>query len=167
MGHYARDCQSPCGFYAVNCRCVYLLCGYAAVRLCGYAVCCDATSLVLTPSSSRAGRQRALYTLWSVDFCVTLRGPAAGAFPLGWSRAGLCLAQHTPQAVTPWLGAPWRPAVPRRCTPRKSWRSCWAGEGLWGYQETQMGQKMVRFGALRGTRSRQDESIDDRHDRGK
>jgi hypothetical protein len=34
------------------------------------------------------------------------------------------------------------------------------GEGLWAYQEGQMGQKMVCFEALRGTRSRQDESIE-------
>ena len=51
-----------------------------------------------------------------------------------------------------------RAAVPRRGTPRKFRRSCWAGEGLWACQEGQMGQKMVRFGGLRGTRSRQDAS---------
>jgi hypothetical protein len=35
-----------------------------------------------------------------------------------------------------------------------------AGEGLWAYQEGQMGQKMGCFGQLRPTRSRQDESIE-------
>jgi hypothetical protein len=54
-----------------------------------------------------------------------------------------------------------RAAVPRRGTPRKFRRSCWAGEGLWACQEGQMAQKLVRFGALsRGTRSRQDASIE-------
>ena len=42
--------------------------------------------------------------------------------------------------------------------PQRFLRSCWAGEGLWAYQEGQMGQKLVCFGGLRGTRSRQDES---------
>jgi hypothetical protein len=37
-------------------------------------------------------------------------------------------------------------------------RSCWAGEGLWTCQEGQMGQKMVCFAGLSGTRSRQGES---------
>jgi hypothetical protein len=35
-----------------------------------------------------------------------------------------------------------------------------AGEGLWGYQEGQMGQKLVRFAQLGAARSRQDESIE-------
>ena len=42
--------------------------------------------------------------------------------------------------------------------PQRILRSCWAGEGLWAYQEGQMGQKMVCFAALSGTRSRQDAS---------
>ena len=42
--------------------------------------------------------------------------------------------------------------------PQRFLRSCWVGEGLWAYQEGQMGQKMGCFGGLRGTRSRQDES---------
>ena len=71
-----------------------------------------------------------------------------------------CRAVRRACAVKCWLGAPWRPAVPRRGTPRKFWRSCWAGEGIWAYQEGQMGRKMVRFAALSGTRSRQDESIE-------
>ena len=81
-------------------------------------------------------------------------------FTLGWPRAGLCLAQHTPQAARSWLGAPWRPAVPRRGTPRFFWRSCWAGEGLWGYQEGQMGQNLALCAQLGAARSRQDESIE-------
>jgi hypothetical protein len=49
----------------------------------------------------------------------------------------------------------------RRSSPaQRILRSCWAGEGLWAYQEGQMGQKMGCFEALRGTRSRQDESIE-------
>jgi hypothetical protein len=45
--------------------------------------------------------------------------------------------------------------------PQRILRSCWAGEGLWAYQEGQMGQKIVRFGqALGAARSRQDESIE-------
>jgi hypothetical protein len=47
-----------------------------------------------------------------------------------------------------------------RPRPRIFLRSCWAGEGLWAYQEGQIGQKMVRFGSLRPTRSRQDESME-------
>jgi hypothetical protein len=39
-------------------------------------------------------------------------------------------------------------------------RLLWVGEGLWGYQEGQMGKQMVRFGPLRLTRSRQDESME-------
>jgi hypothetical protein len=39
-------------------------------------------------------------------------------------------------------------------------RSCWAGKGLWAYQEGQMGQKLVCFAGLSGTRSRQDASIE-------
>jgi hypothetical protein len=57
-------------------------------------------------------------------------------------------------------GRPVAPSRARRGTPRKFLRSCWAGEGLWAYQEGQMGQKMVCFGQLRPTRSRQDESIE-------
>jgi hypothetical protein len=30
--------------------------------------------------------------------------------------------------------------------PQRILRSCWAGEGLWAYQEGQMGKKMPRFG---------------------
>jgi hypothetical protein len=43
-------------------------------------------------------------------------------------------------------------------------RSCWAGEGLWAYQEGQIGQKWVRFGqlGLGAARSRQDEPIERR-----
>jgi hypothetical protein len=40
---------------------------------------------------------------------------------------------------------------------------CFGGGGgghTWGYQEGQMGSKLVRFGALRGTRSRQDEPME-------
>jgi hypothetical protein len=44
--------------------------------------------------------------------------------------------------------------------PQRILRSCWAGEGLWAYQEGQMGQKMVRFAELCGTRSRQDAPIE-------
>jgi hypothetical protein len=53
-----------------------------------------------------------------------------------------------------------RGAPPPR--PRKFLRSCWAGARAsgWDYQEGQIGQKMVRFGSLRPTRSRQDESIE-------
>jgi hypothetical protein len=35
-----------------------------------------------------------------------------------------------------------------------------AGEDLWGCQEGQMGQEMVRFGPLGAVKSRQDESIE-------
>jgi hypothetical protein len=55
------------------------------------------------------------------------------------------------------------------CMPNHIWRGAvapqhasritsWAGEGLLAYQEGQMGQKLVRFGQLGPTRSRQDES---------
>jgi hypothetical protein len=37
-------------------------------------------------------------------------------------------------------------------------RSWWVGEGLWAYQEGQMGQKIVRLGLRGTTRSRQCES---------
>jgi hypothetical protein len=47
--------------------------------------------------------------------------------------------------------------------PQRILRSCWAGEGLWAYQEEgQIDQKMVRFGQLGAARSRQDELIADR-----
>jgi hypothetical protein len=71
-------------------------------------------------------------------------GGAAGAAARSWRAARACVG----------------PAVPRRRAPREFWRSCWVGEGLWGYQEGQMGQKLVRFGTRRDTRSRQDESIE-------
>jgi hypothetical protein len=44
--------------------------------------------------------------------------------------------------------------------PQRILRSCWAGEGLWAYQEGQMGQKMVRFAQLGAARSRRDKSIE-------
>ena len=89
--------------------------------------------------------------------CGAARRWIIGRIPPG--VAG-CRAVRRACAVKCWLGAPWRPAVPRRGTPRKFRRSCWAGEGIWAYQEGQMGQKMVCFGQLRPTRSRQDESIE-------
>jgi hypothetical protein len=50
-------------------------------------------------------------------------------------------------------------AVPRRGTFKKKWaKSGWPAEGLWGYQEGQMGQNLPLCGQLRPTRSRQDES---------
>jgi hypothetical protein len=36
--------------------------------------------------------------------------------------------------------------------PQRILRSCWAGEGLWAYQEGQMSQKMVRFAQLGAAR---------------
>ena len=82
------------------------------------------------------------------------------AYRAGFFGDGRVPAVRRACAEKCWLGALWRPAVPRRGTPRKFWRSYWAGEGLWAYQEGQMGQKMVCFGSLRLTRSRQDESIE-------
>jgi hypothetical protein len=69
-----------------------------------------------------------------------LSSAEGGAFRLGIAQPGAAGGGTTP--------------------PQRILRSCWAGEGLWAYQEGQIGKKMVRFGALRGTRSRQDESIE-------
>jgi hypothetical protein len=50
------------------------------------------------------------------------------------------------------------PPCPAGAPFRKSGRGGWAAEGLWGYQEGQMGQNLPLCGQLGPTRSRQDES---------
>ena len=64
------------------------------------------------------------------------------------------VAQPRCRAAAPGEGAGGGPPPP----PQRFLGICWVGEGLWAYQKGQIAQKMVCFGPLRATRSRQDES---------
>jgi hypothetical protein len=83
---------------------------------------------------------------------------ACGAFPRK-GRGG----EQRPQAMGRFRGEPPQPC-PVGAPLEKIGRSGWPAEGLWGYQERQMGQNLPLCGQLGAARSRQDESKEVRLD---